>query len=171
MVYENYHYDTNCRLNDPGGDMHAVLLLQRHLSVLLILACSFSMFAYMTAFAANDSKPTSNVLDGMKFVGETGEEGKKANNPDTISFEGGVFRSSSCEVLGFAPGAYSVEKQGDTYKFSATLVSSDTGTLEWKGTITGNKANGKFRWQHTRWFVWKIDRNYWYKGTTPTKQP
>ena len=151
-----------------GGDMHAVLL--RRLSALLILVYTFFMLANLTAFAVDASKPTSNVLDGMKFVGETGEEGKKANNPDTISFEGGVFRSSSCEVLGFGPGAYSVEKEGDTYKFTATLVSPDTGTLKWKGTITGNTAKGKVRWQHTRWYVWKIDRNYWYKGTRPSSQ-
>jgi hypothetical protein len=148
--------------------MHTAAL--KPLSVLLILFCTFSMLANMTAFAVDEPKSTSNVLDGMKFVGETGEEGKKANNPDTISFEGGVFRSSSCEVLGFGPGAYSVEKQGDTYKFSATLVSPDTGTLEWKGTITGNTANGKVRWQHTRFFVWKIDRKYWYKGTSHLSQ-
>jgi hypothetical protein len=142
----------------------------KRLSDLVILFCTFSMFANMTAFAVDASKPTSNILDGMQFVGETGEEGKKANNPDTISFEAGVFRSSSCEVLGFGPGAYSVEKQGDTYNFSATLVSPDTGTLEWKGTITGNTAKGKVRWKHTRWYVWKIDRNYWYKGTRPSSQ-
>ncbi len=168
MVYENYHYDTNCRLNDPGGDMHAVLL--RRLSALLILVYTFFMLANLTAFAVDASKPTSNVLDGMKFVGETGEEGKKANNPDTISFEGGVFRSSSCEVLGFGPAPYSVEKQGENYKFSATLVSPDTGTLEFNGTITGNTANATFRWKHTRWWFWKIDRNYWYKGTRPSSQ-
>jgi hypothetical protein len=167
MVYENYHYDTNCRLNDPGGDMHAVIL--RRLSALLILVCTFFMLANLTAFAVDASKPTSNVLDGMKFVGETGEEGKKANNPDTISFEGGVFRSSSCEVLGFGPAPYSVVKQGDTYKFSATLVSSDTGTLEWQGTIIGNTADATFRWKHKRWF-WTIDRDYWYKGTGPSSQ-
>jgi len=148
--------------------MHAASL--KRLSFLLIFYCALSLFANMTASAADDSKPASNALDGMKFVGETGEEGKKANNPDTISFEGGVFRSSSCEVLGFGPGAYSVEKQGETYKFSATLVSPDTGTLEWNGTITGNTATGKVRWQHTRWYVWKIDRKYWYKGTRPSTQ-
>ncbi len=148
-----------------GGNMHAALL--RQLFLHLMLVGMIFMLANVTAFAVNASKPTSNVLDGMKFVGETGEEGKKANNPDTISFEGGVFRSSRCEVLGFGPGTYSVEKQGDTYKFTATLVSPDTGTLEWNGTITGNTVNGKIRWQHTRWLVWKIDRNYWYKGTRP----
>lgn len=142
----------------------------KHLPVALILVCIVSLSASMIASATDDSRPTSNVLDGMKFVGETGEEGKKANNPDTISFEGGVFRSSSCEVLGFRAGVYSVEREGDTFKFSATLVSPDKGTLEWKGTIAGNTASGKIRWQHTRWYVWKIDRNYWYKGNSPSSQ-
>ena len=147
--------------------MHAALL--RHLLVRLILVCAFSMLANMTASAADDPKPTSNALDGMQFVGETGEQGKKANNPDTISFEGGIFSSTSCERHGFGPAPYSVVKQGDTYKFSATLVSSDTGTLEWQGTIIGNTADATFRWKHKRWF-WTIDRDYWYKGTGPSSQ-
>jgi len=128
------------------------------------------MLANMTASAADDSKPTSNALDGLQFVGETGEQGKKANNPDTISFEEGIFRSTSCERHGFGPAPYSVVKQGDTYKFSATLISPDTGTLEFKGTIIGNTANATFRWKHTRWYFWNIDRNYWYKGTRPSSQ-
>jgi len=139
-------------------------------SIHLVLAGTLLVFANITAFALDASNPMSKALDGMQFVGETGEEGKKANNPDTISFEGGVFRSSSCEVLGFGPAPYSVEKQGDTYKFSATLVSPDTGTLEFKGTIIGNTANATFRWKHTRWYFWNIDRNYWYKGTRPSSQ-
>lgn len=149
--------------------MHAAALTR--LSVLLIVFFTLSILANMTAFAVDDSKPTSNALDGMRFVGETGEVGKKANNPDTISFEEGVFRSSSCEVLGFGPAPYSVQKQGDTYRFSATLISPDTGTLEFKGTIIGKTADAKFRWKHTRWWFWKIDRNYWFKGTKPSSQP
>lgn len=137
--------------------------------VILILLTASSIVADTRAFAVDEIKPTSNVLDGMRFVGETGEEGKDANNPDTISFEAGVFHSSSCEVLGFGPGTYSVEKRGDGYKYSATLVSADKGTLEWNGTITGNTAVATVRWQHKRWF-WNIDRNYWYKGMMPSIQ-
>jgi len=155
-------------VNEPEGAMHAGL--QRHLFVHLILVCTFFMLADLTAFAVDSSEPTGNSLDGMQFVGETGEQGKKANNPDTISFEGGIFRSSSCEVLGFGPAPYSVEKQGDTYKFSTTLVSPDTGTLAFKGTIIGNKVDAMFRWKHTRLWFWKIDRNYWFKGTRPSSK-
>jgi len=138
------------------------------LSAHFIFLCTLFILTNMAVLAAETPAPTSNALDGMKFVGETGEKGKKANNPDTISFEGGVFRSSSCEALGFNPGTYSVEKRGENYHFSATLLSPDTGTLEFSGTIIGNTANAIFRWRHTRWYVWKIDRSYWYKGTRPS---
>ncbi len=167
MVYESYHLDTSCRLNDQVGAMYEVNL--NRLSAHLVLVCTLSILANIAAFAADTSNPMSKALDGMQFVGETGEQGKKANNPDTISFDGGIFRSTSCERHGFGPAPYSVEKQGENYKFSATLTSPDTGTLEFKGTIIGNVANATFRWKHKRWF-WTIDRNYWYKGTRPSSQ-
>jgi hypothetical protein len=138
-------------------------------SVNLLPICIFLVVANVTASAANPPNQTSKVLDGMVFVGETGEQGKNANNPDTISFEGGVFRSTSCSGHGFGPAPYNVVKQGESYKFSTTLVSSDTGTLEWTGTITGGQASATFRWKHKRWF-WNIERDYWYKGTMPSSQ-
>lgn len=160
--------DDTRRVDDPEGLMHTAQL--KHLFVQFMLACTISMLANVSAFAVDSSISTSNALDGMHFIGETGETGKEANNPDTISFEGGMFRSSSCEALGFGPAPYSVEKQGDTYKFSATLVSADTGTLEFQGTITEGTADATFRWRHTRWFLWNIDRTYWYRGTAPSSQ-
>ncbi len=167
MVYESYHHNINCHLNDQVGAMYGVNL--NRLSAHLMLVCTLSILANIAAFAADTSNPMSKALDGMEFVGETGEQGKKANNPDTISFEEGIFSSTSCERHGFGPAPYSVVKQGDTYKFSATLVSSDTGTLEWQGTIIGNTADATYRWKHKRWF-WTIDRDYWYKGTGPSSQ-
>ena len=143
--------------------------IPKRLSAYLVLFCTFSMFANTTVFAAEISNPMSKALDGMQFVGQTGEQGKGDHHADTISFEEGIFSSTSCERFGFGPGPYSVVKQGDTYKFSATLVSSDTGTLEWQGTIIGNTADATFRWKHKRWF-WTIDRDYWYKGTGPSSQ-
>lgn len=134
-----------------------------------VLVCIFSLVAIEAAFAVDTSNAMSKALDGMKFVGETGEQGEKDHHPDTITFEGGKFRSTSCEGHGFGPAPYSVEKQGDTYKFTTTLVSSDTGTLEWKGTITGDTLKATFRWKHKRWF-WNIERDYWYRGTRRLSQ-
>ena len=145
-------------------------LALNRLCVCLLLACSLSLAANSAVFASDSSKPTSQALDGMRFVGETGELGKKANNPDTITFEGGMFRSTSCEGHGFGPAPYSVTKKGDTYTFTTTLVSADTGKLVWNGTIVGDTVSATFRWTHKRFYIWTIERDYWYKGSRPSAQ-
>jgi len=165
MVYESYYHNTNCHLNDQVGAMYGVIL--NRLSAHLVLVCTISILANIAAFAADTSNPMSKALDGMEFVGETGEQGKGKDHPDTIFFEDGKFVSRHC--VRFIPGPYSVEKQDDTYKFSSTMVSPDRGALEWKGTIIGNKINATYRWKHKRWF-WTIERDYWYKGTEPSSQ-
>ncbi len=141
--------------------------IPKRLLAYLVLFCTFSMFANTTVFAAEISNPMSKALDGMQFIGQTGEQGKGEDHADTISFEGGKFQSRHC--VRFVPGPYSVEKHGDIYKFSSTMVSTDRGALEWKGTITGNKVIATYRWKHNRWF-WSIERDYWYKGTRPSSQ-
>jgi hypothetical protein len=127
-----------------------------------IVVCTLLMIASTAAFAdAGSSK--SDALDGLQFKGETGEHGKGDHHEDTITFKDGQFRSLDCENWGFGPAAYSVKKEGDSYRFSATLTSPDRGTLEWNGTITGDAAEATFRWLHERWY-WNIDRQYWFKG-------
>ena len=135
----------------------------------LILFCTFSILANITAFAADPSNSMSKALDGAKFVGETGEQRKGDHHADTITFKDGIFRSLDCENWGFGSAPYSVEQQGETYLFTSTLVSPDLGTLEWKGTIIGDTANGTFRWTHKRWYG-TIKRDYWFKGTRPSSQ-
>lgn len=132
--------------------------------VSLICACAFLVIANIAAFAADAPKSTHDVLDGLQFKGETGEQGKGDHHEDTITFKDGQFRSLDCESWGFGPAPYSVKKEGDSYHFSATLLSPNRGKLEWKGTITGDTAEGNFRWLHKRWY-WTIDRQYWFKGT------
>lgn len=123
----------------------------------LFLACSLAGATELPA-----SK--RDALDGLYFKGITGEQGKKMDHEDTISFKNGVFRSLDCEGWGFGPAPYSVEKVGDAYEFSATLLSEDRGRLVWKGSIRDGRAEAKFRWLHERWY-WDIDRQYWFKGT------
>jgi len=147
--------------------MYAALLRRRSVHLIFVFTCS--VLANMAALAADSSKPKSNILDGMQFVGETGEQGKGDHHADTITFKDGIFRSLDCENWGFGPAPYSVEQQGETYRFSSILVSPDLGTLEWKGTIIGETANGTFRWTHKRWYG-TIKRDYWYKGTKRSSQ-
>ncbi|MDX1488390.1 MAG: hypothetical protein R3268_09325 [Acidiferrobacterales bacterium] len=130
--------------------------------------CVFFLISYAAVFATSTTTSTTESLDGLQFKGETGEQGKGDHHEDTITFKDGQFRSVDCENWGFGSAPYSVEQQGDSYHFSATLLSPDRGKLEWKGTITGDTAKATFRWLHERWY-WNIDRQYWFKGTRYTR--
>lgn len=125
---------------------------------------TFLMIAHLVAFTADAQTSKHDPLDGLQFKGETGERGKGDHHQDTISFKDGQFRSLDCENWGFGPAPYTVRKDGESYHFSATLLSPDRGKLEWKGTVTGETAEAGFRWLHKRWY-WNIDRQYWFKGT------
>lgn len=134
-----------------------------------ISVCTFYAFVNIAAFAAEVPASNSHFLDGLQFNGTTGEVGKGDHHEDTITFANGQFRSLDCEGWGFGPASYSARKEGESYHFSATLESSDRGTLEWKGIITGDTAEASFRWLHERWY-WTIDRQYWFKGTKDMSQ-
>ena len=134
-----------------------------------ISICTFLVIASIAAFAADAPTSKNDPLDGLQFKGQTGEQGKGSNTEDTITFKDGQFRSLSCENWGFGPAPYSVKKEGESYHFSATLLSPDHGKLEWKGTITGDTAEATFRWLKKRWY-WNIDRQYWFNGTRHTGQ-
>ncbi len=138
---------------------------------LIQLFLFFPFLAVTTATFAASELPLSKkgALDGMQFKGVTGEQGKGEDHEDTISFKDGVFRSLDCEGWGFGSAHYDVEKIGDSYHFTATLLSSERGRLEWRGIINGDTAEATFHWRHERWY-WDIDRQYWFKGTRYTGQ-
>lgn len=129
-----------------------------------ISVCTFLVIANIAAFAADAPASKNDPLDGLQFKGQTGEQGKGHHHEDTITFKDGQFRSLDCENWGFGPAPYTVRKDGESYHFSATLLSPHRGKLEWKGVITGDTAEATFRWLHERWY-WTIDRQYWFKGT------
>jgi hypothetical protein len=134
-----------------------------------ILVFAFLTVANTLVVASELPVSQQHALDGIQFSGVTGEQGKAEDHEDTISFKDGVFRSLDCEGWGFGSAPYRAEKVGDSYHFSATLLSPDRGRLEWRGTISGDKAEATFRWRHERWY-WDIDRQYWFKGTRLTGQ-
>lgn len=135
--------------------------MPRLLCALLFIACVAA--AVGPATAAGRASPNADALDGLRFVGQTGEKGKGDHHEDTITFKNGMFRSLDCENWGFGPASYTVEKKGDAYHFRSTLMSPNRGRLEWSGKIVGDKAIGTFRWIHERWY-WTIKRDYWFEG-------
>ncbi len=117
----------------------------------------------IATLAADAPSTKHDALDGLRFQGQTGEQGKGDHHEDVITFKNGQFRSLDCENWGFGPAPYTITKEGDSYHFSATLRSEDRGTLSWQGTISGDTAEARFRWLHERWY-WTIDRRYWFRG-------
>jgi len=95
--------------------------------------CAFLCVATIALATSEVLVSQHHDLDGLQFKGVTGEQGKGQDHEDTISFEDGVFRSLDCEGWGFGSAPYAVEKVGDSYHFTATLLSSDRGRLEWRG--------------------------------------
>ena len=80
----------------------------------------------------------SHLLDGKKFIGPTGEKGKKVHHEDVWSFSDGKFTSSECFQYGFKGGPYTTAIEGDTIHFQAETIRSDA----WKDGVAGNPERG-----------------------------
>jgi hypothetical protein len=106
---------------------------------------------------------SSNVLDGKKFIAETGELGKKASNEDVIVFRDGLFTSEGCITYGFRESPYTATMEADGIRFHAVTVSPTHGTMVWDGIVRGDVLEAKSTWTRDRWY-WKIKREYWYRG-------
>ena len=64
------------------------------LYVALLLVVSLSPTSHLAAQSGSsiqDNMAASQILDGKKFVGPTGEKGKKAHHEDVLSFSAGKF--------------------------------------------------------------------------------
>ena len=105
----------------------------------------------------------SHLLDGKKFIGPTGEKGKKVHHEDILSFSDGKFTSSECFQYGFKGGPYTTTIEGDTIHFQAETISPMHGKMVWQGTLKGDTLDVAYNWTKERWF-WTTFREYWYRG-------
>jgi len=107
-------------------------------------------------------------LDGMVFVGKTGEMSKTTGDPDELSFKAGMFHSKACDPYGFGDGAYTANVSGETMTFEATTVSATEGKIVWKFTVKGEELNGSFIWYRApkwyRFFLSNEPVDYWVKA-------
>ena len=106
----------------------------------------------------------AHILDGKKFIGPTGEKGKKVHHEDVLSFSDGKFTSSMCFEYGFTGGPYTTRVEGDLIHFQAETISPTHGKMEWKGALQGDTLDVTYSWTKERWF-WTTFREYWFKGT------
>jgi hypothetical protein len=110
------------------------------------------------------NRAVSHLLDGKKFVGPTGEKGKKVHHEDVLKFSDGKFTSSECFQYGFKGGPYTTAIEGDTIHFQALTISPTHGKMAWRGTLQGDTLNVTYSWTKERWF-WTTYREYWFRGT------
>ena len=80
-------------------------------------------------------------LDGRRFDGVFIERGKTSGDADTLTFQGGRFRSSACDRYGYSDASYKTSAAGDAIAFEAETVSPKYGKLQWRGTVRGDKLD------------------------------
>jgi hypothetical protein len=133
-------------------------------SMVFILVLAVAIVALSVAERLEGGSAASGILDGRKFVGPTGEKGKKVHHEDVLSFSDGMFTSSACFQYGFKAGPYTATVEGDSIHFQAETNSPTHGKMEWKGTLKGDTLNVDYTWTKERW-LWTTFREYWFTGT------
>lgn len=110
-----------------------------------------------------ENAAAAHVLDGKKFVGPTGEKGKKVHHEDILHFNDGMFSSSECFQYGFSSGPYTATVDANGIKFRAETISRTHGKMVWQGTLKDGILDVTYTWTKKRW-LWTTFREYWFKG-------
>ena len=129
-----------------------VLTIVMSIAMLMVMAMFVSNAALAddAAKSTAKSKPTmkmkadmpKGLLDGKEFVGEAGTADKTTGDKETIIFKHGTFHSVACDAYGFSPAPYTATANADgSIAFTATCTSPKMGTMEWSGTVTGDKLD------------------------------
>lgn len=120
---------------------------------------------FVAALALAASGPlAAGELDGLSFIGPTGQLGEPAERSDErVDFAAGKLRSSVCEEMGFPPNDYRAVREGDAVRFESLLVSAKDGTIRWEGVVRGGVVEATYTWTKER-LLWTTRRAYWFKG-------
>jgi hypothetical protein len=90
---------------------------------------------------ATPSTP-SHLLDGRRFDGTVLECGRTAGDADSISFQGGRFRSSACDRYGYGDGPYTARQSpAGAIEFECETESPTYGQLRWRGVVQGARMD------------------------------
>ena len=149
--------------------------MKQNVSLLRTIVFSFVLFlaaclnptaaeAEESGKSAQDNIAVSHILDGKKFIGPTGEKGKKVHHEDVLTFSDGKFTSSECFQYGFKGGPYTAAVEADSIHFHAETTSPTHGKMMWKGTLQGDTLVVTYTWTKKRW-LWTTFREYWFKGS------
>ena len=71
--------------------------------------------------SVQDNIAVAHILDGKKFIGPTGEKGKKVHHEDVLTFSDGKFTSSECFQYGFKGGPYTATVEAESIHFLSLI--------------------------------------------------
>jgi len=125
------------------------------------IAAAAKLMVFLTLLAVNPVYATAGLLDGKKFVGETGEKGKSKGDKEEFVFTNGTYDPLACHKYGFSGTPYSTSVEGDAVKFAAEHSNKKGDRMKWEGTVKGNTLEGVM----TYWQGKKTPRSYWFKGS------
>ena len=91
--------------------------------------------------AVSELHSQSHPLDGRRFTGVVLECGKTAGDADTLSFEGGRFRSSACDRYDYGDGPYTATVTAGEIAFESETESPKYGKLLWRGVVRGPRMD------------------------------
>ena len=105
------------------------------------------------------------LLDGMSFTGMLGPDGKPKDVADRFVFSNGTFVSKECKLrCNYPARPYFVHRAGDAVEFvSTTRCPYKDATIEWQGTVKGDRIDGVATWTINRWY-WTIEKRYEFSG-------
>jgi len=130
-----------------------------HRSHCPIAAC---LLAAVLLFAAAGAA-LANPLDGMRFVGPTGEMGEDSYGDEELKFYDGKLYSVDCARWGFGEGMVTTRVEDGRIHFDAETQSKRYGKIIWEGTVSGDRIEAHYTWRKEGWFVETI-RKYWFQG-------
>lgn len=108
---------------------------------------------------------SSNMLDGLTFVGELGPEGKPKDVSDVFVFDVGTFVSKECELRCDYPARpyFVSETEKGTEFISNTKCPYKDAEITWRGTVKDGKIYGMATWTVRRWY-WTVTNNFEFAG-------
>ena len=92
--------------------------------------------------AVSNLSSQAHALDGRRFDGIVLERGKTAGDADTLTFDGGRFRSTACDRYDYGDGAYTATVSAGEIAFESETESAKYGKLLWRGVVRGPRMDG-----------------------------